>query len=80
MLLHFFHSSPGVVSSVNFALFNEGILLLSAEPVVPVSCWKLELLLPSVLTGALGPREVPWAAVSRQIGCSLCWDLLGMAV
>lgn len=40
MLLRFFHSSPRVFCSVNFGFFNEGILLLSAEPVAPVSCWN----------------------------------------
>lgn len=71
LLLFFSHGSPGVVCSVNFALFDEGILLLSAEPVAPVSCWKLELLLPSVLTrspgtqgGSLGSSELAERLIS----------------
>lgn len=78
MLLHFFHGSPGVFCSVNFALFNEDILLLCAEPGAPVSCWNC--FSPQFLPGALGVRKVPWEAVSRQKGCSLCWNLLGVGV
>lgn len=78
MLQHFFHHSPGVFCTVNFALFNEDILLLSAEPLAPVSCWRC--LSPQFTPGALGVREVPWSAVGRQKGCSLCWNLLGMGV
>lgn len=52
MLLCYFHSSPGLVFSVNFALFNEIISSLSAKPMASVSCRNC--LSPQFLPGGRG--------------------------
>lgn len=58
MLLHYFHSSPGVFSSVNFALFNE-VIISSLFCKASGSCKLQGLFLPSVLTRSPGVQEGP---------------------